>query len=79
VALSLLQSVSSLPEFTNVAIPKNTKAMDSICALLKSSSKKIYDVSIPDTGTISDKGATVDAGYFLIRLFHTMYPNIVVV
>jgi hypothetical protein len=50
---------------------------NSICADIRSC-KKIQDVSIPVTGTSSDSGATVDAGYFLIRLFQVIYPRIVV-
>lgn len=41
--------------------------------------KMMDDVANPEIGTKSDKGATLVAGYFFIKLFHIQYPNIVVI
>jgi len=66
------QVVRILEELMNTAIPTNTTVMATNWAVLRCSLKNRYDVSMPASGTISESGATADAGYFFIRLFHVL-------
>lgn len=66
-------------ENSTIDIPIRIIIAAAIFSIDTTSLKMIDDVANPEIGTKSDKGATLVAGYFFIKLFHIQYPSMVVI
>ena len=77
-ARTRLATADIFDELTNTAIPQSTTAIAESIPTEGCTWRKIQEVSIPEIGTSSESGAADEAGYLFIKLFHVIYPRIVV-